>query len=113
MEKLFEKLPKRVDYYVVIYDIFSGSECYARWNSGSEWRRAKIARILLEVGVRTQKSVFELNVSKSELKKILIKIKNIAKEEVDKIYVYPIESKVCKNIKRLGYESPLLKSIFI
>lgn len=113
MEKSFKRLPKRAEYYVVIYDVFSGADRSPRWSSGADWRRARIARILLEIGVRTQKSVFEVNVSAGQMEKVLNKIGRIAKKELDKVYIYPIESKVIEKIKRLGYETPLLKSIFI
>jgi len=108
MGKSFER-----QYYVVIYDIFSGRGSSSRWSSGAEWRRMRIARILLEFGIRTQKSVFELEVSKRELREILSKIERVARKEVDRVYIYPIEAKVVKRIERLGWELPLFKSIFI
>jgi len=113
MERSFKKLPKQVKYYVVIYDILSGSDVSPRWSSGADWRRTRIARILLEVGIRTQRSVFEINVPRAQMEKTLLKIEQVAKEELDKIYFYPIEEKVKKKIKRLGYKTPLLGNIFI
>ena len=113
MEKLFKRLPKRVGYYVVIYDVFSGTDNSPRWGSGADWRRVRIARILLEVGVRTQKSVFEINISSRDLSKLLETMRSLIKEDLDKVYVYPIESKVRNNVKRLGYVSPILQSIFL
>jgi len=113
MEKFFKRLPKRAEYYVVIYDVFSRTDISPRWGSGADWRRARIARILLEVGVRTQKSVFEVNISPRNLTKLLETIRSLIEEELDKVYIYPIESKVRKSVKRLGYVSPILKNIFI
>ncbi len=113
MEKSFKRLPKRAEYYVVIYDVFSGADRSPRWSSGADWRRARIARILLEIGVRTQKSVFEINVSDTTLKKLISLLEKIANTERDKVYVYPVESKVKRKLKRIGYVTPLLRSIFI
>jgi len=105
------KFPKRVKNFVVIYDIFSdGGE---RWLSLSEKRRAKIARFLLESGVRTQKSVFELTISSSEMEKLAKRIEKVAKLDRDKIYIYPVESKVLKKIRRTGKEIGVLKNIFV
>ena len=105
------RLPKRVNTFVVIYDIFSDQK--DRWFSSSVKRRGKIARILLEVGIRTQKSVYEINASATELERALKRIEKVAHLEKDKIYVYPMESKVVKNILRVGKEPPTSKLIFI
>lgn len=106
-----ERLSKEEKYCIVIYDIFSDNS--VRWFSRAEWRRARISRLLLEFGLRTQKSVFEISVSDTALKKLTFLLEKIANTERDKIYIYPIEPKVKKKLKRIGYINPLLGSIFI
>jgi len=105
------KLPKRVRNFVVIYDIFSDGK--EKWFSHSERRRARIARFLLEFGIRTQKSVFELTISPSEMEKLIKRIEKVANPNRDKIYIYPIESRTLKKINRSGREIEVLKNIFI
>lgn len=105
------KFPKRVRNYVVIYDISSDRK--ARWASHSEYRRAKIARLLLEFGIRTQKSVFELTIPSSKMEKIAGIVSKIANHSKDKIYIYPMESKLLDKVIRKGKEVYILKSIFI
>jgi len=106
-----KNLPKRVTNYVVIYDIFS--EGREGWSSPSNTRRAKIARLLLEFGIRTQKSVFEIKVSSSEAKKLFSLLKKRAKEDRDKIYIYPLENRALKKIRRAGKELDLLNNFYL
>jgi|GEM_PF-1021623 CRISPR-associated protein Cas2 len=104
-------LPKRVKRFVVIYDVAcDGKE---GWHSCSYKRRNKIARVLLEIGIRTQKSVYEITADTAKLEKALRRIEKIAKLEKDKIYVYPIESKVVEKITRIGNEPEIMKILFI
>ena len=103
------KLPTRAETFIVIYDIFSDQR--DRWLSSSVKRRGKIARILLEIGVRTQKSVYEIKSSPLKVEKALKRIEKIAHLDKDKIYVYPIESKVAERILRIGKE-PLSSKLF-
>jgi CRISPR-associated protein Cas2 len=105
------KLPQRVNNYIVIYDIFSdGGD---RWASLSNRRRAKISRFLLEYGIRTQKSVFEVNISPAKMNKLVERIRKVARTDRDRIYIYPIECKVVKKIRRFGRNIATLDSIFI
>ncbi len=105
------KFPKNVKTYVVIYDIFS--EKKETWGTEANRRRAKIARLLLERGIRTQKSVFELEISSEGMKKLAGLLQKAMKENQDKIYIYPIEKKVKKKIKRIGEMPITLDNIFI
>jgi CRISPR-associated endonuclease Cas2 len=104
------KIPKKVSCYVVIYDIFSNKN--NSWISSSERRRAKIARILLEHGIRTQKSMYELTISPSKLEKIISLLSTII-DKNDRIYIYPIENRLIKKIARYGKEVDIMKNIFI
>ena len=97
------KFSKNITTYVIIYDILSDDG--KGWVSIANRRRAKISRILLEYGLRTQKSVFELEItSEREFKKMIKRIKSTMKEH-DKIYIYPIDSKNKKRIKKMGFEA--------
>jgi len=104
-------IPKRVSRYIVIYDIFSDGRL--GWTSSSERRRAKIARFLLEFGVRTQKSVFEIEISRYEVEKLIFRLKKVMKLERDKIYIYPIENKILKKIYRIGKETNVFGNIYV
>ena len=104
-------IPRNVEKFVVIYDI--AADDTNSWGSESSRRRAKVSRILLEYGIRTQKSVFELEAPSDKIKKIaglLAKHINLKK---DRIYIYPIEGKVVKKIHRIGRDLKLLKHVFI
>jgi CRISPR-associated protein Cas2 len=105
------KLPKRVEKFIVIYDIASDKE--EGWHSRSLRRRNKIARVLLEIGVRTQKSVYEITADGVTLERALKRVEKIAHLDRDKIYVYPLESKVAEKVLRIGKEPPTLKLLFI
>ncbi len=65
-------------YYLITYDIEDSK------------RRNKLSELLEEYGVRVNYSVFELDISKKELAKILstIKKKKLLKKKVDSIRFY-------------------------
>jgi CRISPR-associated protein Cas2 len=95
--------------YIVIYDICEeGAEnkkaCYPR--------RGKIARLLLEHGIRTQKSVYEIMAGQKEIKKLIGLFKKITKKK-DKIYIYPLSENVYRRTLRLGKPSPMTEHFFI
>ncbi|SNR63114.1 CRISPR-associated endonuclease Cas2 [Desulfurobacterium atlanticum] len=96
------KFSNRITTYIIIYDILSDD--VRGWVSLANRRRAKISRILLEYGMRTQKSVFELEItSKKEFSRMIKRLEKTMNKH-DKVYIYPIDSKNKKKIKRLGYE---------
>ncbi len=52
-------LPKRINRFVVIYDICVLDDSYEERRSSAK-RRAKVMRVLYDYGIRTQYSVFEI-----------------------------------------------------
>jgi CRISPR-associated protein Cas2 len=71
-------------YVVVAYDI------------KNDKKRNKLAKELLKYGIRTQKSVFECEINKKELKNIKKAAKKFS-NDTDLVSVYEIN-----NIKRIG-----------
>jgi len=73
-------------YVIVAYDI------------RSDKKRAKLAKNLLQFGIRTQKSMFECEVNKKELN-IIKKLAKKFSDDEDFVTVYEIYE---KDIKRIG-----------
>jgi CRISPR-associated endonuclease Cas2 len=89
-------------HYVVIYDISHTKT------------RNKLARFLFEYGIRTQYSVFEVEVKPSQYNKFITLLERKIKYKTDKIYIYALDKDDIKNIKRVGnYEKTLLFDYFV
>ncbi|SNR65932.1 CRISPR-associated endonuclease Cas2 [Desulfurobacterium atlanticum] len=94
------KFSKRINNYVVIYDILSDKR--RGWISAANRRRTKVSRILMEYGVRTQKSVFEIEINtQKDFNRLIRSLQKIMTKD-DKIYIYPIDSKSLKRVRKLG-----------
>jgi CRISPR-associated protein Cas2 len=102
--------------YIVIYDICEEKIASILAPEKNTYyankRRGKIARLLLEHGIRTQKSVYEIIASEKEIKKLVVLFKKIS-EKQDKIYIYPICESVYKRAMRVGKISPMIEHFFI
>jgi len=89
-------------HYVVIYDISHTKT------------RNKLARFLFEYGIRTQYSVFEVEVKSSQYNKFITLLEHKIKYKTDKIYIYALNKADVKNIKRIGsYEKTFIFNYFI
>ncbi|WP_457621965.1 CRISPR-associated endonuclease Cas2 [Persephonella sp.] len=64
-------------------------------------KRQKVAKLLKGFGIRTQFSVFEVDCSRSVIEAILIAVDSII-DPIDKFFVYPVDDKNLKKIKRIG-----------
>ena len=88
--------------YVVIYDIFNFEEEYqGAWISSDYRRRCRIAKELLKYGVRIQRSVFEIEISKTQIPKLKATIQKYCSKR-DKIFIYLLEDKVKSRVKEKG-----------
>jgi len=90
------KYYSRVVNFVVIYDISDTKT------------RTRLSRFLFEYGIRTQLSVFEVEVKQSQFSRFIRLLERKIKGEKDKIYVYPIDKKNYERIFRLGREGNYL-----
>ncbi|MEO2069460.1 MAG: CRISPR-associated endonuclease Cas2 [Desulfurobacteriaceae bacterium] len=104
-------LPKRISRFVVIYDICVINDSYQEHRSSAK-RRAKVMRILYDYGIRTQLSVFEVELQSDQYEELIERIENVIRMESDKVYIYPLDNKSLKKIKRLGKEKGILKDFF-
>jgi len=77
-------------YIIVAYDIRSNR------------KRAKLAKNLLQFGIRTQKSMFECEVNKKELN-IIKKLAKKFSDDEDFVTVYEIYEKDTKRIGNVKY----------
>jgi len=62
----------------------------------------KIARKMEKYGVRVQYSIFEVDTTFSNAKKILKELEELMDKETDRIYVFPIEEDNYKETQRIG-----------
>ncbi len=92
----------RIEKFVVIYDIEETKN------------RTRLSRILFEYGIRTQFSVFEVEVGQKEYPKFIKLLERKIRKERDKIYVYPLDKKAEKRISRIGnLENSIINDFFI
>ena len=92
----------RVEKFVVIYDIHNTRI------------RTKLSRFLFEFGIRTQFSVFEVEVRPREYNKFIALLKKKIKDESDKIYIYPLDKQSEGSLKRVGdLENSIINDFFI
>ena len=64
-------------------------------------KRTKLANLLLDYGDRIQKSVFEADLSHSEMQEILAKASKYLTSE-DSLRLYPLCQECCKGMRLLG-----------
>ncbi|WP_456471389.1 CRISPR-associated endonuclease Cas2 [Caminibacter sp.] len=92
----------RIEKFIVIYDIENTKI------------RTRLSRLLFEYGIRTQFSVFEVEVKNREFNRFIKMLEKKLKNDKDKIYVYPLDKKSVKNIKRAGnLENSIINDFFI
>ncbi len=92
----------RVEKFVVIYDIKDNKN------------RMRLSRLLFEFGIRTQLSVFEVEVKEKEYRRFMRLVERKIKSGNDKIYIYPLDEKSVKKIRRLGdWENTIISDFFI
>jgi CRISPR-associated endonuclease Cas2 len=92
----------RVENFVVIYDIENTRN------------RTRLSRILFEYGIRTQFSVFEVEVIPREFNRFLKLVEKKIKGRKDKIYIYPLDSGSLKKVSRAGnLENSIINDFFI
>ncbi len=73
--------------------------CY---DISDEKKLQKIAKKMEKYGVRVQYSIFEVDTTFSNAKKILKELEKIMDKETDRIYVYPIEEDDFSQAIRIG-----------
>ncbi len=92
----------RIENFIVIYDIHNTKI------------RTKLSRILFEYGIRTQFSVFEVEVRQNEYNRFIKLLERKIKDKEDKIYIYPLDKNSSENIKRAGnIENSIINDFFI
>ncbi len=91
----------RIENFVVIYDITDARV------------RTKLVRFLFEYGIRTQFSVFEVEVREKDFRKFIELLGRKIKSEKDKIYVYPLDKKSLENVDRIGNSRDIIDDFFI
>lgn len=75
--------------YTITYDITDNKN------------RGKINKILKNCGVRTQFSVFEVSMKKSELEVLLIELSEYIDVKTDRLFAFPLKNK-SDSINRIG-----------
>jgi len=105
-------LPKRISRFVVIYDICVIDDSYYEQRNSAK-RRAKVMRILYDYGIRTQLSVFEVELKGNQYIELIDRIKEVIRETTDKVFIYPIDGKSLNKIVRLGREPEILTDFFL
>jgi len=63
------------------------------YDIADEKRLSKVARYLEKIGVRVQKSIFELDMSLKEASKIFNELKELIEIEEDMVFMYSIKDK--------------------
>ncbi|WP_456396417.1 CRISPR-associated endonuclease Cas2 [Desulfurobacterium sp.] len=91
----------RINKYLAVYDICIRDNTHKEIRLASI-RRMKIMRILYLYGVRTQLSVFELELSHSEKLNMIKKVRKYLREETDRFYLYPLDARSVGAIIRIG-----------
>lgn len=76
--------------------------CMIFYDIADARRLYKTARILEDCGVRVQKSVFYCNVSESELKKIIFRLRSIVNWDEDSIIIQNICASCCRKADFIG-----------
>lgn len=79
--------------YLVIYDI------------ADPVRLQRVAKILLDYGIRVQRSVFEISGYKSNVKQIRSRLKNVIDSEKDGVKIFRICESCCSKKKGIGIEA--------
>ncbi len=64
-------------------------------------KRSKLSKLLKAFGIRTQYSLFEIEAEKEVILKLIEEADEIL-DEIDKFFVYPVESSKIKDIYRMG-----------
>ncbi|SMO71234.1 CRISPR-associated endonuclease Cas2 [Balnearium lithotrophicum] len=105
-------LPKRVKRFVVVYDICMVDNSYSEIRSSAK-RRAQIMRILYDYGVRTQLSVFEVELKGKEYFEVSKRLEEVIRKETDRVFIYPLDERSSKSIVRIGQEAEILGDLFI
>ncbi len=72
------------------------------YDISSNEKRAKLHRFLKEIGINTQKSVFECEVSNEQLEMIIKKCKVLIDRDTDSILIYKICSRCIRNVQLSG-----------
>ncbi|MFW5804873.1 MAG: CRISPR-associated endonuclease Cas2 [bacterium] len=103
-----DKSFERIERFVVLYDIFENEiDDFVAGN-----RRTRIARMLLDYGIRSQLSVFEIEIRHKRFNELLKRIKKECRAG-DKIYIYPLDKKNRTKIKRIGNIDSIVNDYFI
>jgi len=64
-------------------------------------KRLKISKLLKAHGIRTQKSLFEVECDERIIISLLEEVEQVI-DPIDKFFIYPVDNKNVKNIIRLG-----------
>ncbi len=92
----------RVENFVVIYDIENTKN------------RTRLSRLLFEYGIRTQFSVFEVEVRQREYNRFVKLLEKKIKSTKDKIYIYPMDGNSLRKVTRAGnLENSIINDFFI
>jgi CRISPR-associated protein Cas2 len=85
--------------HLVSYDIPS--------TKSGDRRRARLAKYLEGIGLRVQRSVFELDIDPQKLGNVLAAMAERLDEAEDSVRVYPLCGTCTGKVHRLGREAPL------
>ncbi|WP_457642552.1 CRISPR-associated endonuclease Cas2 [Persephonella sp.] len=64
-------------------------------------KRNKLSKLLKAYGIRTQRSLFEVECDENVVKSLLKEVEQVI-DPIDKFFIYPVERRNIKKIKRLG-----------
>lgn len=71
-------------------------------------KRSHIFRILKELGINSQRSVFECELSAEEIGQLLNKLSNFVSPETDSLLIYPLCGRCASGVHILGQGIPLI-----
>ncbi|WP_293445089.1 CRISPR-associated endonuclease Cas2 [Persephonella sp.] len=75
--------------FIVCYDI------------ADDKKRLKVSKLLKAHGIRTQKSLFEVECDEKTILSVLEEVEQVI-DPIDKFFIYPVDNKNIKKIIRLG-----------
>lgn len=102
----------RVYKYLAVYDICVRDKSKLERRLSAK-RRSKIIKLLFKYGIRTQLSVFEIELSPSEKMQLIMDVSKYLRKETDKFYLYPLDERSFKTILRFGnFQNSLIYDFF-
>ena len=72
--------------------------------------RAQIFRILREMGINSQRSVFECELSADEIRQLQARLRHFVTEATDSLLIYPLCKRCAAGVHILGQGIPLVQT---